>query len=386
MKLVFTAVIVLSACGAYSQGKKSATIKFKKHVLTTDFISEGVTVGDFNKDGKVDVASGAYWFEAPSWAKHEISKPIKYFYDKGYSDSFIDYAMDVNNDGWTDVVVVGFPGKEVKWYENPKNKKGHWKERVAFATAGNESPGFYDIDGDGRKDLLCADVEKRRMIWVKAPKSKNDTTWTIYPISEDNVPGTERFSHGLGYGDINKDGKKDVIIKEGWWQAPSDPTQPNWQFHEAALGENASQMHALDVDKDGDNDVLSCSAHAYGIWWHEQSKNDAGESSWKTHLITKEFSQTHATSLIDINKDGKPDLVTGKRYFAHMGGDPGEYQTPVLYWFEFKPGKDPQWLPHLIDDNSGVGTQVVTEDITKDKRIDVIVGNKKGVFVFEQLP
>ncbi len=380
-----TALVILLPFSSFSQKKNADDIKFKKHVLLAEFVSEGAAVGDINKDGKTDVIAGAYWFEAPAWQKHEISKPVQYFYDKGYSDSFIDYSMDVNNDGWTDVIIVGFPGKEVKWFENPKNKPGHWKERIVFATAGNESPGFYDMDNDGRKDLLCADVEQRRMIWVKAPKAKNDTVWTVYPISENNVPGTERFSHGLGYGDINKDGKKDVIIKEGWWEAPSNRKQASWKFHEAALGENCSQMHAIDVDKDGDNDVISCSAHTFGIWWHEQVKEGNAEPSWKTHLITKEFSQTHATSLIDINKDGNPDLVTGKRYFAHMGNDPGEFQVPVLYWFEFKPGKEPQWVPHLIDDDSGVGTQVLTEDITKDKLTDIIVANKKGVFVFEQI-
>ena len=68
-----------------------------------------------------------------------------------------------------------------------------------------------------------------------------------------------------------------------------------------------------------------------------------------------------------------------------MGKDPGEYEPPVLYWFEFKPGKTPTWVPHLIDDSSGLGVHVVTQDITRDGLTDIITANKKGVFVFTQV-
>ena len=87
----------------------------------------------------------------------------------------------------------------------------------------------------------------------------------------------------------------------------------------------------------------------------------------------------------DINGDGQPDLITGKRYFAHNGGDSGGYEPAVLYWFEYKTGKIPQWILHLIDSNWGVGLSIVVKDINKDKKTDIIVSNKKGVFFFEQL-
>ncbi len=89
--------------------------------------------------------------------------------------------------------------------------------------------------------------------------------------------------------------------------------------------------------------------------------------------------------MADINGDGYPDLVTGKRYYAHNGHDPGAEEPAVLYWFEYKPGKTPTWIPHQIDDNSGVGLQVVTEDMNKDNLIDIVESNKKGVYIFEQI-
>src|SRR5690554_2578608 len=376
----------LVQCKSQVSGTKEVSgerISFKKHILLEDFIAEGVAVGDVNQDGLIDVMAGAYWFEAPHWEKHEIETPKKFEYDKGYSDAFISQGMDVNGDGWVDFVRIGFPGEEVQWFENPKNKEGHWKAHLIHATLGNESAGFYDLDGDGRLDILGGNPPTGEMIWLKAPDPKDSVEWKKYTISKEKSPGTDRFSHGLGWGDVNGDGRNDVIVTEGWWEAPEDVTQPNWTFHTASLGEASAQMYADDLDQDGDQDIIASSAHQLGIWWHEQIREN-GQIQWKTHMISEAFTQTHGLVHIDINGDGNLDLVTGKRYFAHMGADPGEFDAAVLYWFEFIPGETPTWTPHLIDDNSGVGVHLVVEDITGDGLLDVIIANKKGVFVFEQ--
>jgi hypothetical protein len=296
--------------------------------------------------------------------------------------------MDVNRDEWIDLIVIDFPGKVAFWYENPKNQEGHWKKHPVHETVevGNESPAFVDIDGDGAMEILCADSKEKQMVWLRAPRSADERTWKKFTISERNVPGTDRFSHGLGYGDINKDGRKDVVIKEGWWEAPENREQSNWTFHPAALGEDCSHMHVLDVNGDGLNDVLSASAHRIGIWWHEQTKDADGNAGWKQHEISTAFSQSHSSSLVDINEDGNPDLVVGKRFFAHndTDNDPGAHDPAVLYWFQFTPGSAPYFTGHEIDNDSGSGLNIVTEDITKDGAIDIVVSNKKGVFVFER--
>ena len=195
---------------------------------------------------------------------------------------------------------------------------------------------------------------------------------------------THRYTHGLGWGDVNKDGRNDVIIKSGWWQSPVDVTTKDWEFHPADFGEDCANMFVFDVDEDGDQDIISSSAHDYGIWWHEQQKDNTGNAVWVTHVISKLFSESHALAFADINADGHPDLVTGKRYFAHNGGDPGGYDPAVLYWFEYKPGKTPQWIPHQLDDNSGIGNNFVVTDLDKDQLADIIISNKKGVFFFKQ--
>lgn len=381
---LFTITCCMVCSVSAQQNKKARQIVFRKHMLSNIFVSEGVATGDVNRDGKMDILAGNYWFQAPDWKRNLIHidtlNPVP-----GYSTSFLNYSMDVNNDGWIDLIRFDQPGGACMWYENPQNKKQLWQAHLILKTAGNENPAFADVDRDGRMDIICNDIIAKEVIWLKSPDTKNDTLWLRYVISNDPVTGTDKYTHGLGWGDINKDGKNDVIIKSGWWQSPENVNNSNWQFHKADFGADCANMFMLDADKDGDGDIISSSAHDYGIWWYEQKQNDSGNPEWIKHTISKLFSESHALALEDINGDGYPDLVTGKRYYAHNGGDPGGHEPAVLYWYEYIAGKIPQWIPHLIDTNSGIGLSIVVQDINNDKKKDIIISNKKGVFFFEQL-
>jgi hypothetical protein len=361
------------------------SVQFKKIILTRDFISEGVATGDVNRDGLTDVMAGSFWFEAPDWKRHEIAQGLIFNPDTTFSNSFLDYSMDVNQDGWIDLIRIGYPGEEVVWYENPRNEKVLWTMHKIYDHAGNESPAFVDIDGDGRPDILCNDPVNKKMIWLKSPSVKGDTVWRKYIISNNPDLATNKYTHGLGWGDMNQDGRPDVIITKGWWESPKDVTQSNWIFHPADLGEDCSQMYVMDLDADNDVDVISASAHNYGIWWHEQKSDSVGHNMFQTHEINKAVSETHGMALADINGDGYPDLVTGKRYYAHLGHDPGAHEPSVLFWFEYRPGRSPEWIPHLIDTDSGVGLVVIVKDMNQDGLPDIIIANKKGVFIFERI-
>ena len=377
-------LMVHSLAGYAQDSKKRATVQFKKHLICSKFIAEGAAVGDVNNDGLTDILAGNYWWQAPLWKQHllhaDTLHPVP-----GYSTSFINFCMDVDKDGWNDLIRFDYPGGICKWYKNPANKNILWPGYTILSNAGIETPAFVDVDQDGSMDLVCNDVNSKQVIWLKPPVTKNDTAWQKFVISNDSLMATNQYTHGLGWGDVNKDGRNDILIKTGWWQSAADVTTGGWVFHPADFGEDCANLFVYDVDEDGDQDIISSSAHQYGIWWHEQTTAN-GNTAWVTHEISKLFSQSHCLAMEDINGDGHPDLVTGKRYLAHQDGhDPGSYEPAVLYWFEFIPGKNPRWVPHEIDSDSGIGNSFVVKDINGDQLPDIIVSNKKGVYFFEQV-
>ena len=380
-----SAILLAPCCIAAEEG---SNIRFAKTRLDADFRSEGVAVGDFNRDGKLDIAAGFVWYEAPDWNMHSIVDEPPTYDPKGYSNSFCCFAEDVNADGWTDLLVVDFPGTPTWWFENPRGTSGPWKKHTATPVTNNESPQYLDIDGDGRRELILAfapdpqepDGPARQMGFAK-PTDDPYAEWTLHAVSEPAAPGTQKYSHGLGVGDISGDGHNDILCSDGWWEAPQSTGSDAWAFHAAPFGQ-AAHMHVYDYDGDGDADVLTSSPHAYGIWWHEQ----LADGQWKSHEIDKSFSQTHAVCVADINGDGLPDFVTGKRWWAHASGDPGVDEPAVFCWFELK-RKDgrPEWIRHQFDHDSGPGTQFELADVDGDGLIDVITSNKKGVHFFRQV-
>ncbi len=368
-------------------GKK---IHFKKTQLDTKFRGEGVAVGDFNHDGKLDIAVGSVYYAAPDWKMHLIGPKAAEFDPHNYSECFMCFADDLNHDGWTDLIVVSFPGKETAWFENPKGEPGPWKRHLIAPVSNNESPGYFDIDGNGQRALVMGvapdpdhcDGPDRQMA-VLRPDKDPYKPWVIQPISTKAGPCCTRFSHGLGVGSIRNNGRNDVVVKDGWWESPADKNETRpWKFHPVNFGPDCSDIQVFDFNGDGRNDVLTSSAHNYGIWWHEQ----LADGGWKTHEIDKSFSETHSLVLADIAGDGLPGFVTGKRWWAHgPTGDPGAGEPAVLYWYELvRKNGSAEFVRHEIDDHSGVGTQFEVADVNGDGLLDIVIANKSGVYLFEQ--
>jgi hypothetical protein len=366
-------------------------IRWKKTVLDEKFRGEGVAVGDFNHDGKMDIAVGSVYYAAPDWKMHVIGDKAEEFDPHGYSDAFMCYSDDLNHDGWTDLIVIGFPGKETFWYENPKGEPGPWKRHLITQVSNNESPSYVDIDGTGQRSLVMgiapdsahSDGKDRQMAILRPDKDAPTKPWIAQPISMKGAPGTTKFSHGLGVGSIRGNGRNDVVVTEGWWESPEDKSHSGpWTFHPEKFGPACSHMIVFDFNGDGRNDILTASAHDYGIWLHEQTAD-----GWKTRELDKSFSETHSVVLADISGDGLPGFVSGKRWWAHgPTGDPGAGEPAVLYWFELvRKNGQAEFVRHQIDDHSGVGTQFEVADVNGDGLLDVAIGNKHGVFLFEQV-
>ncbi len=395
---------------------------FKKIQLSDKFWCEGASFGDFNHDGKLDIVSGPYWWEGPAYQKrHEYYPATKTFKLKkadgteetiegfegalgannAYSDNFFAFTYDFNKDGWDDILILGFPGETSAWYENPKGREGHWQKHIVLDVTDNESPTFTDITGDGKPEIVCS--SKGSYGYAEPDWSDPGRPWKFHAISPNN--NYHKFTHGLGVGDVNGDGRMDLLEKDGWWEQPKTLAgDPVWKFHKFPFNPDShggAQMYAYDVNGDGLNDVItSFAAHGYGLVWYEQLKQE-GEITFKQHVILKTeqkpspndygvtFSQLHAVDLVDVDGDGLKDIVTGKRFWAHGAhGDPDPNAPAVLYWFRLVRNKDKtvDFVPQLIDSDSGVGTQVVARDFTGDKKPDIVVGNKKGTFVFIQEP
>jgi hypothetical protein len=364
---------------------------FKKTQLSDQFFSEGATFADVDHDGAGDVIAGPFWYAGPKYLERHEYYPAKPFNIDGYSEDFLEFAYDFNRDGWADILVIGFPGKETSWYENPQNKPGHWKRHIALAVTDNESPMFTDVTGDGQPDLVC--MTEGQIGLAEIPAKDPTQPWKFTAVSPKR--DYQRFTHGIGVGDVNGDGRQDLLEKDGWWEQPAKIVEGQpWKLHEVKFSEpGGSQMFAYDFDFDGDNDVVTAkAAHAYGLAWFENTGGEGGEVAFVEHKITGErpeendygvaFSQLHALDVVDVDGDGVKDIVTGKRWWAHSQHDPGSLEPAVLYWFQtVRDGGTARFVPHLIDDNSGVGTQVTVGDVNGDKLPDVVVGNKKGVFI-----
>ena len=384
------------------------TGKWEKHQLSRYFWAEGACVADINADGKMDILSGPYWFEGPDFKTTHTIYPASKNFDIGeekipgfegelskknaYSDNFLSYSGDFNADGRPDYLVIGFPGKETFWYENPGTAESSWSRHTAIAVTDNESPMLADIDGDKRLNLLC--MSNGTVGYATSDPANPDAAWKWNAISPENKKDYQRFTHGIGHGDINGDGLTDILEAKGWWEQPADwDGKSPWKRHDMDFGKGGAQMYGYDVNADGRTDVItSLEAHGFGLCWFEQKE----DGSWARHLLTDTknekgstgvaFSQPHGIDIADINSDGTIDIVTGKRFWAHgPKGDPEPNEPAVLYAFLLnrKDGKA-SYTAEIIDDDSGIGCQVMAADVNGDKKTDIVVGNKKGCFVHLQ--
>lgn len=364
--------------------------------LDRTFRAEGVAVADVNRDGKLDVLTGEVWYAAPDWKRHEIATPGDYGDGaKGYSQCFACFADDVDQDGWPDLVSIGFPGAACHWFKNPQGADRHWDRFEIWHSACNETPQYADLFGDGKRVLIMGwqsegKQNEGQLAWF-APGEDVTKPWVMHPISRPSepdqpVPGTHRFAHGLGTGDVDADGRTDVMCAAGWWEQP-EPSRLDrpWTFHRSPLGPACADMHTLDIDLDGRPDVVTSSAHGFGIWWHQRQPETAQQMFARQDLFPDLVSQTHALQVADINGDKVPDLVTGKRWWAHgPNGDPGSDQPAMLYWFEGRRSKQQktlQFIPRPIHSDSGIGTQFVVSDLNQDGLLDIVTSNKKGVHI-----
>jgi hypothetical protein len=387
---------------------KIGKLQFTKQTLHMLNLAEGISTGDFNKDGKVDVLSGPYWWEGPAFTvQHQLFPPPPSNSYTGMTlGDWADYSYDVDGDGWTDSINVMRPGTPSYWYKNPGMPAvaaavATWeKHEIGILTF--EQSAFADLSGDGKPDLVAGVPNAIGFLQMNVAGLWPFTTVSAIPTTNGiALDAAWPWWHGIGAGDVDGDGKLDMLEANGWWSQKGGTAAVPWVSHPEPfkadglpVDRGPSQMFTYDVNGDGQNDVVcALDSHGYGVGWFEQN---AG--SFTRHVIVgppgtmnaggiASFSQPHALFFTDVDGDGLSDIITGKSFYAHPpgNGDPDAAGTPVFYVFKLvRTTGVVSWEPHLVDSVEGLGRQLTATDLNGDGLVDIAVASKHGVFLFLQ--
>lgn len=343
--------------------------------------NEACAVADFNNDGTLDISAGRNLFLGPDFSPRPLREVAEFGVD--YLENNGEHAHDVNGDGWIDLIAGSYMGREVYWYQNPGRQGIEygklWLKKLLQTTAQeNEITFLRDLVGDPAPELSVNSWNQGNpmLVWQLAANAEGPTLVQV-PVGSVN-------GHGIGYGDINGDGREDIAFRSGWYERPAgDPAKQPWMLHEDWVYEQAScPMIITDLNGDGRNDLIWGSGHNYGLFWMEQLDPAEGRTQWRQHVIDRSWSQAHALAWEDIDGDGQPDLITGKRVRAHSGRDPGAADPPCLYYYTWD-AQALKFTRHLIDEkDAGTGLFIRVADLDRNGRPDLVMAGKTGTFIF----
>ncbi len=377
--------------------------RFRMQRLDDFYYSWGAGVGDFNHDGVDDVVAGPYYYLGPTYTtREEIYVAPAQSPTSSFANTWVDYAFDFTGDGWTDVLAA--ESRPMTLYVNPKGERRRWAKFRVLPQITSEFIAMKDLDGDGKPEIIFGMGGVGGTLAYARPDPANPTApWAVHTISEKGLA----HGHGLGAGDINGDGRVDIVQAAGWWEHPASGADDRpWAYHPVAFGRwgraegaGGAEIEIYDVNGDRLNDVVTgLNAHGFGLAWFEQRRDASGVISFVRHMIVDDYStknaggvtlsEMHASAMADVDGDGVPDFITGKRVFSHQESyvDPDPLGVPALYWFRtVRNAKAPggaEFVPELIHNRSGVGAQFSVADLNKDGLVDIVTSTNRGTFIF----
>jgi len=364
-------------------------LRFQK-ILIADERYESAGVFDVDNDGSPDIVSGAWWYPGPDFSRKcpvgEVQAVGEYF------DDFSTVPLDVNGDGYLDFITGGWWGNTLRWRENPRGARDRpWPEHVIAETGNIERTCAWDVDGDGQVEIVPNTPGGPLVVYKLVTDARGRPTGKFAAHTIRDAPQ----GHGLGFGDLTGSGRGDFLLAGGWLEAPAEALAGAWTFHEgfdlvgggrADLGSASVPILVADVNGDGLNDLIVGGAHAYGLDWWEQ-RIDGGQRRWVKHPIDPFNSQYHDLVWADIDGDGQCELITGKRYRAHCGKDPGADDPVGIYYFKWT-GEG--FAKQVIDygpprQATGCGIFFQVADLTGTGRLDIVAPGKDGLYLFRNL-
>lgn len=308
LKQLACLIVALWCCGSQADEPD----QWRKHTINHLSPYEAAGVADFNRDGKPDVFCGDSWYAAPDWVQHQV-RNIPPGPNPQYHEDFADEPLDVNGDGKVDIVTCAYFSRRIAWVEQPQDSTQPWTEHDIDLPGSMETSYLVDLYGD-KTPVYLPNVGGQVLLYELVSKSPS-VEW------KKRVLAPQGAGHGMGHGDINRDGRVDIITPQGWYEQPAERSS-EWTFHPGfQLGAASVEIIGHDFDEDGDTDVVWGMGHDFGLYWLRQSVDGAGKRAWTKEEIDKTFSQVHALHLADFDGDGEQEFVPSFRDGSYHGNE-----------------------------------------------------------------
>jgi len=323
----FSAVLVglASALFHVSAPCFAAGFQFQHHFISRDLPTDQRGTGDYgltalvdlDRDGDLDFVLGGrgakperlYWFEfrgASNWVQHLVG--TNYQSDVGLA------ALDVDGDGWTDLVCSGV------WYRNTGKPATESFERFTFATnaAGAHDILVADMDGDGRRDVVMMGDERtalKALCWFRIPADPKQS-WERHDIGP---PVHGAITPG-GVADLDGDGDPDVLRADTWFEN-KDGKGHEWVAHAnipfGRVGPfgKCVRTAVVDLDGDGKKEVVMSDADIVDSRVVILGNEDSKGGRWSKTELPRSFTygSLHSLAVADLNGDGRPDIISNEQ-------------------------------------------------------------------------